>query len=261
MSFFLRIGVLAFALNLVASQAVAEDIYCFAASSLTDALTEAGRRFETQSGSRVRFNFGASSMLARQIESGAPADLFFSADEQKMDQLQSRNLILTGTRKSILSNTLVIVTSLNLNLGSARELVQRAGRIAVADYNSVPAGIYAREHFSKLGIWELMKARVVPVQNARAALSAVESGNVDFAIVFKTDAQISKRVNLAYEIPRKEGPDIHYPIAVLKHSKKLALAKTFYNFLISPAGLEIFRKHGFLTRTEDRPQASLLPGT
>ena len=236
-------------LLLVCGNLSAGEIYCHAAASLTDALTEIGKLYMQETDERVFFNFGASSLLVRQIEEGAPGDLMFSADEEKMDSLEQKGLLLPSTRKSVLSNTLVIVVSLDstLKLKSAKELENFKGRIAIAEYLSVPAGIYARQYLMKIGIWEKIQDRLVPVQNVRAALAAVESGNVETGFVYKTDAQISKRVRIAYEIPQKEGPVISYSLAVLKESKDPATAKRFWEYILKPESLKIFQKYGFLT--------------
>ena len=171
----------------------------------------------------MQFNFGASSTLARQIEEGAPADLFFSADEAKMDALEKKELLLPGTRRSLLSNSLVLVVPADASAApkSAADLVKpEFKKIALAEPQTVPAGIYAREYLQKLGLWDAVKEKVVPTENVRAALAAVESGNVEVGIVYKTDSLISKKVKVAVEVPAAEGPKISYPIAVVKSSKQ-----------------------------------------
>lgn len=229
-------------------QAQAE-ILVHAAASLTDALTEIGALYKQETGENVSFNFGASSFLARQIQEGTPGDIFFSADEAKMDGLEKKRLIRKDTRKSLLSNTLVIVVlnDSKLQLSSANDLVNVKGNIAIAEPQSVPAGIYAKEYLKKIRIWSKIIDRLIPTGNVRAALAVVESGNVDAGIVYKTDAQISKRVRIAHEIPRTEGPKISYPLAILTESKDFAAAKKFYDFLLSPKALNLYRKYGFLT--------------
>jgi molybdate transport system substrate-binding protein len=220
-----------------------------AAASLTDALQEIAPVYERQSGDAIVFNFGASSILARQIEEGAPADLFISADELKMDQLQQRGLVVKKSRRSILSNTLVIVVPRDslLKITSPAGLADPAIRnVAIAEPQSVPAGIYAKEYLRKLHIWDRIASRIVPTDNVRAALAAVESANAEAGIVYKTDALISSAVRIAYEIPRAVGPAISYPAAVLANSKQQAAAQRFLDYLQSPAAQTIFRKHGFL---------------
>ncbi len=221
----------------------------FAAASLSDALKDLGANYTAQTGRRVLFNFAASSLLARQIEAGAPADLFFSADEAKMDWLAKRGLILKGTRKSLLSNTLVVVVPTNsrLKLDSPKALAGPAvKRVALADPEAVPAGIYAKEYLEKIGVWNEVKPKVVPAENVRAALAAVASGNVEAGMVYRTDAAMSKRVKVACEIPASEGPRISYPMAVLKDTESPASARRFAAYLESGAARRVFKHYGFV---------------
>lgn len=234
---------------LLAGAGRAADLNVFAAASLTDALREIKAAYEKESGDRLSLSLGASSTLARQIQEGAPADLFLSADEAKMDSLEKRNLVLAGTRKSVLSNTLVIVVPVDsgLPVASPADLAgPRVRALALAEPRSVPAGIYAQEYLRKVKLWEKVSGRVIPTENVRAALAAVESGNVDAAIVYKTDARISKKVRIAYEVPREEGPVISYPFAVVSESRNPEAARRFLRYLESPAALAVFRKLGFV---------------
>ena len=211
-------------------------------------MNEIGRAYEKESGDKLRFNFGASSMLARQIEEGAPADLFFSADEAKMDALEKKDLLLPGTRRSLLSNFLVIVVPADARATpkSAADLARpEFKKLALAEPQTVPAGIYAREYLQKLTLWDAVKDKVVPTENVRAALAAVESGNVEAGIVYKTDSMISKKVKIAVEIPPAEGPKISYPIAVLRSSKQPDRAKRFAEYLAGPVARPVFEKFGF----------------
>ena len=171
----------------------AATLHVFAAASLTDSLKEIAAAYEKQTGDKVMFNFGASSFLARQIEEGAPADIFFSADEAKMDGLEKKGLIIKETRTSRLSNSLVIVVTSDsaLPIHSAKDLAGPAvKRVALADPKTVPAGIYAKQYLQCAGLWSAIKPKVVPTDNVRAALAAVESGNVEAGMVYKTDASI-----------------------------------------------------------------------
>lgn len=225
----------------------AADLSVFAAASLTDALEEIGAAYEKAGGDTIRLNLGASSLLARQIEEGAPADLFLSADEEKMDALGKRGLLLAGTRRSVLSNTLVIVVPKDSagKLAGPQDLAA-VSTLALADPQAVPAGLYAKEYLRKLGLWSKVIDKVIPTENVRAALAAVESGNVDAAIVYKTDAGISQRVRIAYEVPLAQGPKISYPFAVVAESNRKEAAKRFLAYLESEPALAVFRKHGFL---------------
>jgi molybdate transport system substrate-binding protein len=244
----MRIPAILFAL-LLAACARGGELHVLAAASLTDAIREVARNWETQGGDRVVLSLAGSSTLARQIVEGAPADVFVSADEAKMDDLERRGLILAGTRRSILANTLVIVAAEGAPLNDAGDLMSASvGRIAVADPRAVPAGIYARSFLQKQGLWSKVAGKVVPTENVRAALAAVEAGNADAAIVYRTDALVSRRVRIVFEVPRSAGPDISYPFAVVKASSRPTAARKFLDYLDSKAGREVFARHGFLLR-------------
>ncbi|MBV9070475.1 MAG: molybdate ABC transporter substrate-binding protein, partial [Acidobacteria bacterium] len=202
-------------------------------------------------GDTLLFDFGASSTLARQIAEGAPSDVFISADESKMDQLQQRGFIIKASRRSILSNTLVIIvpSDSNLKINGGADLADDAiSNIAVAEPQSVPAGIYAKEYLRKLHVWDRIKDKLIPTENVRAALAAVESGNVQTGIVYRTDALISRSVRIAFEVPRAEGPRISYPAAIVGDSKQKAAAQRFIDFLQTPPAQDIFRKYGFIIK-------------
>jgi molybdate transport system substrate-binding protein len=228
--------------------ATAAEIHVYAAASLTDALTEIGQQYQKETGDQMIFNFAASSVLVIQIQEGAPADIFFSADEAKMDLLAKKKLILPETRKSLLSNTLVIVVpeDSKLKFASAKDLVNVKGYIAIAEPKTVPAGIYAKEYLNKIGMWSKVIDHLVPTENVRAALLAVELGNADAGIVYKTDAGISKKTKVAFEVPLEEGPKISYPVALVSESKNLEAAKKALSYIESDAALEIFKKYKFL---------------
>lgn len=245
----MRRFVLGLLMVLFAAPLAAAELSVFAAASLTDALEEIAASYEKSTGTRIVLNLGASSTLARQIQEGAPADLFLSADEDKMSRLEKQGLLLAGTRRSVLSNTLVVVVPADSGRKIARisDLAAPSIRaIALAEPQSVPAGIYAKEYLRKQGLWTKVIDRIVPTENVRAALAAVESGNVDAGIVYRTDAGISRKVRMAYEVPRAEGPAISYPFAVLAESGRREAARKFLAYLESPAALGVFRKFGFL---------------
>jgi len=240
--------ILALALLLAPSLQAAE-INVFAAASLTDSLKEIAARYEKQSGDKLVFNLGASSTLARQIEAGAPVDIFFSADEAKMDGLEKKGLIDVATRKSRLGNALVIVVASDsvLKIDSAYALTNAAvQKLALADPQAVPAGVYAKQWLESFHLWSAIEPKVVPTENVRAALAAVESGNVEAGVVYKTDAGISKKVKVAYEVPVKDAPKISYPVALVKESQQAEAAKKFLNYLDSKDAGDIFKKFGFV---------------
>lgn len=223
----------------------------FAAASLTDVLAEIGTNFQTQTGIHVEFNFAASSTLARQIQDGAPADIFFSADEALMNRLANEGLIIPATRKSILGNSLVVVIPRDstLQIKSANDLTNADVKlIALADPKVVPAGVYAKEWLEKRRLWPAIKPKVVPAENVRAALAAVASDNVDAGVVYKTDALISKQVKIAHEVSGPDAPDIRYPMALVKDAPQPQAAKKFLNYLSSKAAERVFKRYGFLLR-------------
>jgi molybdate transport system substrate-binding protein len=227
----------------------AGDVSVFAAASLSDALQELAAHYQKATGDTVSLNLAASSTLARQIKAGAPADLFFSADEAKMDDLAKAGLIDSSTRQSLLGNSLVIVVPADssLALKSAHDLAgPGVKRLALAEPQTVPAGIYAREYLQKAGLWDSVSGKVVAMENVRGALAAVESGNAEAGIVYKTDALISKKVKVAWEIPVAEGPRISYPVALVKGGKNSAGAARFVAWLTSAEGKAVFAKYGFL---------------
>ncbi len=220
----------------------AAEVRVFAAASLTESLSEIAAIYERKSGDRIVFNFGASSMLARQIERGAPADLFLSADERSVNALGA----FVVERTSVLSNTLVIVVPRKGGraIRDPRALVNMRS-IALAEPSSVPAGIYARTYLQSLGIWEKVRSRIVPTENVRGALAAAASGNVEAAIVYRTDARISKHVRVAYAVPRASGPPISYPFAVLRDAEEPGAARRFFAHLRSASARAVFVRHGF----------------
>ena len=227
----------------------AEEITVFAAASLTDALKAVAQVHEKSSGDKVRFNFAASSLLARQIQEGAPADLFFSADSAKMDALEKSDLLKTDTRRNRLSNQLVIIVphDSKLNIKTPGELGQKdLHQLILADPKTVPAGIYAKDYLMKQKLWPALQTRVIPVDNVRAVLATLEAGNGDAGIVYKTDALLSKQVRVAYEVPQTETPEIRYPVAVLKAAPHPASAQRFRDFLESTNATEVFKQHGFI---------------
>lgn len=234
---------------LLALGARAAEVTVFAAASLTDALQAIAQAYEPASGDTLRFNFGASSTLARQIQQGAPADLFFSADEAKMDGLARAGLLAAGTRRSLLSNTLVVVVNVDGGpvIAAPADLAEPAvGRLALAEPGTVPAGIYAKEWLQKIGLWARVRARVIPTENVRACLAAVASGNADAGIVYRTDAAISKKVKIVYGVPSSEGPAISYPLALLRDAPHAAAARKFAAYLAGPEVRTVFVHYGFL---------------
>ena len=227
----------------------AAEVNVFAAASLTDAMKDLATLHQKNTGDTIKSNLAASNTLALQIKEGAPADIFFSADEAKMNDLAKAELLDPATRRSLLANALVIVVAAEdgVKITAPADLASATvRRVALADPQTVPAGIYAKEYLQKINLWKAINDKTVPTDNVRAALAAVESGNVDAAIVYKTDALISKKVRVAVEVPVAEGPRISYPVARVKSGKNPAGAAKFLALLASPEGKAVFVKYGFI---------------
>lgn len=226
----------------------AAQVTVFAAASLTDALKAVGVDYEKTSGDKVVFNFAASGTLARQIEAGAPADIFLSADEAKMDLLEKQGLLAGSSRTNLLGNALVLVTPLDsATIHAPTDLTNAAvERLALGEPKTVPAGTYAQAYLEKLQLWPAVQSKVIPCANVRAVLAAVESGNVDAGFVYATDAAMSKKVKISYEVPLKDGPKIIYPAALLKDAPRSDPAKKFMAYLSSKEAGQTFRQFGFI---------------
>ena len=246
----MRISVLILTAMLAVCNVNGAEVNVYAAASLTDVMKEIASAYEKESGDKILFNFGASSLLARQIIEGAPADMFISADEAKMDELEQAGLIATETRGDLLSNLLVIVvpSDSKLVIASPEELVTKSQKIAVADPRAVPAGIYTKEYLTRLGLWQKLEPKIVPTENVRAALAAVESGNVDAGFVYKTDANISSKVRIAFTVAAEQGPPIRYPVALIKEAKEKSAAAKFLAYLQSASARKTFERYGFIVK-------------
>lgn len=224
-----------------------------AAASLQEALTAAADAWTRKRRSRPVISFAASSALARQVESGAPADLFISADEQWMDHLATRRLVRQGTRVSFLFNNLVLVapaaSRLRVAIGPGLPLARLLGRgrLAIADPDAVPAGKYGREALTRLGVWPSVQDRLARAENVRAALSLVARGEAPLGIVYTTDALADRNVRVVGAFPPRSHTLISYPVATLTAARHPD-AEPFRRFLISAEGKAIFRRFGFGTR-------------
>ncbi len=226
----------------------ADEILVAAAVSLTDALKEIGASYEANGKHKISFTFGASSSLARQIDEGAPADIFISADLAQMDHLEKNGRLEPGTRKNLLSNQLVMIVPADsrLAIASPKDLLKpEVKSIALAEPSSVPAGVYTKQYLRDERLWDKVERKVIPVLDVRATLASVESGNVEAGFVYKTDAALSKKVKIVYEVPFDKGPRIIYPAAILKDSKRKQTARDFMSALFGPGGRKVFTKYGF----------------
>jgi molybdate transport system substrate-binding protein len=241
---------LALAAACLALTATAAEITVFAAASLTNALKEIAPLYETASGDTVRFNFGSSGALARQIKEGAPADAFLSADQLRADQLEKAGLLLPGTRRTLLANTLVLIVNKDTpaEVKSFADLTGKAvRRLAIGEPKTVPAGTYAKKWLQSHNLWSGVIDKCVPLDNVRSVLAAVETGNADAGLVYKTDALISKHVTVIAEVPLSDGLNITYPAAVVKDSRQPEAAKAFLDYLAGPKSRETFALYGFLS--------------
>jgi molybdate transport system substrate-binding protein len=223
------------------------ELLVFGAASLTESLDALGKAYSVKTGQPVAFSFGASSDLARQIQAGAPADVFFSADTAKMDALEKAGLVRASDRREFLSNALVVVvpSDSKTKITSANDLLALS-KIATGDPAAVPVGVYAKKWLTGLGLWEKLEPKIVPTLDVRGALAAVESGAVPAAIVYRTDAAISKSVRIAYTV--QDGPEIAYSVAPVNSSKHPSDAAAFVEYLTGPEGRDEFQKRGFLVR-------------
>jgi molybdate transport system substrate-binding protein len=231
--------------------AYSQELLVFGAASLTESLQDAGRQFEAQGGLKVTFSFASSSDLARQIEAGAPADLFFSADTLKMDALEKAGLVKKTDRREFLSNALVVVVPSNstASVSSAKDL-EKFPKIALADPKAVPVGVYTKKWLTEKGLWGTIEPKVIPTLDVRASLAAVAGGDVPAGIVYSTDAAISKDVKVVFTVT--DGPPILYSVAPVATSKNATQAAKFVAFLDSPTGRAIFEKRGFLVLSSPR---------
>jgi len=245
----IRRGYALFVAALFALSLPAAEITVFAAASLSDSLKELAPRFQAVTGHTLRFNFGASGALARQIKEGAPADVIVSADELRVDQLEKAGLLLPGTRRTIVANQLVVVVAADdgARVKALADLAKPdVRRLAIGEPATVPVGTYTKEHLQKAGLWQQLLDKMVPLDTVRAVLAAVESGNAEAGFVYKTDALISKRVRIAVEVPLAAGPKITYPVAVLKDSKQPDAARAFADYLAGAEAQAVFLRYGFL---------------
>ncbi|HWA30270.1 MAG TPA: molybdate ABC transporter substrate-binding protein [Rhizomicrobium sp.] len=238
---------------LVPAIASAADITVFAAASLTDALNEIGKAYESKTGNHVVFSFAASPALAHQIANSSGADMFLSADLDWMDYLERQNLLAPGTRHTLLGNHLVLIAPSGLKIAVKIaphfDLAGALGnsRLAIADPASVPAGKYGRESLANLGVWDGVQDKLAIAENVRSALAYVARGETTLGIVYNTDAQIEPRVHVVGIFPDTSHKPILYPVALIKDAKPGAA--DFEKYLDGPAARAVFEKDGFTVLT------------
>ena len=221
-----------------------------AAASLQEAMNDAADAFAAKKHPRPVISFAATSALARQIEAGAPADMFVSADEDWMDYVEQRGLIRPRSRIVLVRNRLAVIAApgerASFSVGRGMLLARALGdrKLAMADPDSVPAGKYGKAALTRLGVWRAVEANIASAENVRAALALVERGAAPFGIVYATDARASPSVRLVGLFPANSHPPINYPVAITRRSNNLE-AEFFRRFLVSPEGRAILEKRGF----------------
>ncbi len=252
----MRLPALLIAILLAGPAAAQEKLTIFAAASLRNALDEADAAFTKQSGNGVTASYAASSALAKQIEQGAPAEVFLSADIQWMDYLNERKLIAPQTRADLLGNDLVLIADKDskidhVDIGPGFDLAKLAGsgRIAVADVRAVPAGLYAKAALEKLGAWQAVQGKLAQADNVRAALSYVARGEAPLGIVYATDAKIEPSVKIVGTFPANSHPPIVYPLAAVA-GRESGGVKKYLQFLWGAEARRIFEKYGFVVLTK-----------
>ncbi|HEY0704585.1 MAG TPA: molybdate ABC transporter substrate-binding protein [Candidatus Acidoferrales bacterium] len=224
------------------------EITVSAAISLKDSLDEIGTVFEkSHPGTKVTFNYGASGTLQRQIEQGAPVDIFFSAAEKQMDQLQAKGFVDAGTRRNIVDNQLVLITPVaDTSVHSFQDLTNPNVKIvALGEPATVPAGMYAHQTLEKLGLLASVEKKAVYAKDVRAVLTYVETGNADAGMVYQSDAQGSTKVRIVATAPADSHDPIVYPAAVLNGAKNLAAGRMLLEFMSGPEARDVFSRHGF----------------
>ena len=220
----------------------------FAASSLTDSMKAVAAAYETRTGTKVTLSFGASNILAQQIDQGAGADIYMSADTDWMDFLQKANRIAVETRRNLLGNRLVLIGGAGSNPVTIAPKFDLAGalgggRLALADPNSVPAGKYGKAALTALGVWDSVADKIAPAENVRVALEYVSRGEAPYGIVYETDARVDPGVHVLGVFPENTHPAIVYPAALTRTAS--ASARDFLAFLSVPQSKAIFEKAGF----------------
>lgn len=238
-------------LALASGAACAQQVTLFAAASLTNALDEVLAGYAQAYGVKARTNYAASSALARQVEQGAPADIFLSADEAWMDYLAERRLVDPATRTSRLSNRLVLIVPaanpVNVAVAPGVDLaglLGARGRLATGDPSHVPVGRYAQQALAKLGLWGVVEGRLARADNPRAAMVLVERGEAPLGIVYATDAAVSRQVRVAGMFPADSHAPISYPFAIVAGRGRPEV-RALFGHLLGAEAAALFRKHGF----------------
>ena len=245
-------AVMAMTVSAGTSIATASEVVVFAAASTTNVLTEIGQTYAARKLGHIKPSFASSSTLAKQIESGAPADVYLSANQKWMDYLEGKNLLVKGSRVDLLSNRIVLIAPVDSSLKTIKiepgfsliDYLGNDGRLSIGDPVHVPAGMYGQQALENLGVWKEVKQRVAPMKDVRAALVLVERAETPLGLVYATDAAISKKVRVVGTFPPKSHAPIVYPMAVVAGGRTDVAAK-FLNFLKTPTARAVFVKYGF----------------
>jgi molybdate transport system substrate-binding protein len=246
----LTAAVLTLAAGTAPAAAQGRDVLVFAAASLKNALDEIAAQWQRESGKKAAISYAASNTLIKQIEQGAPADIFISADLDWMDYGQQKGLIKPDTRSNLLGNRLVLVApkdsniSANIRPGFDLAALLKGGRLAMGNVDAVPAGKYGKAALEKLGAWDGIKDKIAQAESVRAALLLVARGEAPLGVVYQTDAASDPTVKIVGTFPENTHPPIIYPIALTKESTSPD-ASAFLNFIRSPAARPIFERQGF----------------
>ncbi|SDY00119.1 molybdate transport system substrate-binding protein [Evansella caseinilytica] len=223
------------------------EIIVSAAASLTDALNEIKRSFEEEyQGISITYNFGSSGALQQQIIQGAPVNIFFSAAEDKFDELMEKGLIQKEDGVDLVGNDIVLVTPTDMEMiQSFADLPEQAQTLSIGTPESVPAGKYAKEMLENIGLWKEMEQQIVYAKDVRQVLTYVETGNVDAGIVYRTDALISSKVNIVATAEEGTHAQIIYPLGIIDESDNRNETRIFYEYLQSEKSLKILEEYGF----------------
>lgn len=241
-------------LSMASHSVAAEKITVFAAASLTNAMNEISEQFQKESKVEVVSSYASSSTLARQIEQGAPANLFISADQQWMDYAIDKQLMVENTRYTLLGNELVLIApkdskieKVDVNKQTDWKKLLDGGRLAVGDPDHVPVGIYAKEALNYLGAWDTVNPMLARTNNVRSGMALVERDEAPLGIVYGSDAVASQKVKVVGIFPADSHKPVEYPMAIVKDQDNKA-TRDFYEYLKTPAASEVFKRYGFTPR-------------
>lgn len=227
---------------------MSRELLVSAASSMTDSMTAIQELYQKKYPNiTLTINFGSSGSLQQQIEQGSPVDVFISASQSKMNNLEEKDLIINSSRKNLLENKLVLIVPIDSNIISSFDDfdVEQITQFAIGEPDSVPAGKYAKEALESLHLYEPLYEKIVFAKNVREVLAWVETNNVDGGLVYETDANTTDRIRIVATATEGTYTPIEYPVAIIKSSKEQTLAQSFVDFLYTKEAIEIFKNYGF----------------